>query len=165
VLENYAFLDEDAQTERRLGEFYQDGKLLIVQWSSGWCIVCKEDTWVFNQWQAEHGPNGLRILSLLYEDSAEQPMTAGFLAWWKQVFSVTYPLWIDPTTAGPDGKAAGGALSDFIAPKGPYSDGAFPVTLLVCPETMKILYEKQAFKYAEVQPLVDLYLYEVDCAK
>jgi len=157
------FLDPDTLDARHMGEFYGDGRLLLITYNAGWCIVCKNDTSLLNNWVADWYDDGLRILSVLYELPSGKPANQEYAQWWDDFYNLTYEFWMDQPGLGPDGKAAGGALYYYLQPNGPVPDNVFPVTLLVCPQTMEILYISQGFYDDVGTPLVEQYLFDVDC--
>ena len=163
TLPDQEFLDPGTLDLRHTSEFHWEGRLLLITYNAGWCIVCQEDTAVLNNWTADWHDDGLRILSILYEMPDSTPINQGYAEWWVDFYNVTYALWMDQPETGGDGKAMGGALGYYVWPAGPVPDNVMPVTMLVCPPTMEILYISQGFYDDIVTPLVEHYLFDVDC--
>lgn len=158
------FVDPATGQEVWLHEYWGDGRVILLNFSSGWCIVCKNDTAYFNAWHSAYHDAGLRIVEILYENPDESPISAGYALGWKQTYGVLYDLWMDqPGTAG-DGTAQGGALANFLEPAGPVLAEHFPVPLLLCPATMEILFVDTGLNKTEVLGLIQYWLFQADCA-
>ncbi len=164
TLPSQVYLAPADLSERTFHPFYGDGKVLLVTFNAGWCKVCKEDTVVLNAWTAAWHEAGLRILSILYETTNGAPINQGFALWWEDYYALQFPLWMDTPEADAQGKATGGNLATFRQPNGPVEPGYFPVTLIVCPATMKILYISKGFYDDIVQAEVEKYLFTEDCS-
>jgi hypothetical protein len=164
ILPDMEFVDPETGQAARFRQFYGDGKLLLITFSAGWCIVCGDDTQLFNAWHTVWSSAGLRIVEVLYETSSKKPPTESYGNFWKSIYGIVYPLWIDTPYLSEGGKAAGGNLPFFQWTQGgPTKPGTFPVTLLVCPQTMEILYITEGFKKEIVEPLVIQYLIAGSC--
>lgn len=164
IMANHSFLDPDDLSERSMQELYGDGTALLITFNAGWCKVCKEDTVLLNDWLAQHYDAGLRVLSILYESPNGTPVNQSYAQWWDEYYELTFPLWMDTPTAGANGKAEGGVLATYRKPSGPVPTGYFPVTLVVCPATMEILYIDKGFYDEIVQEVVEHWLYLEDCS-
>ncbi len=163
TMANHVFIDPDDLSERFMEEFYGDGKVLLITFNAGWCKVCKEDTVLLNNWLAEHEEAGLRILSILYETPNATPINQGYAQWWDEYYSLTFPLWMDTPTADAQGEATGGVLETYRKPSGPVSQGYFPVTIIVCPATMEILYVDKGFYDEIIEEIVNHWLFLGEC--
>ena len=163
IMANHSFLAAADLSEHQMAEFFGDGKVLLITFNAGWCKVCKEDTVVLNNLLAAHFDAGLRVLSILYETPSGAPINQGYAQWWAEYFELTFQLWMDSPTADAAGKAEGGILATYRQPAGPVAEGFFPVTLVVCPATMEILYVDKGFYDEIVLDIVDHWLYEEEC--
>jgi hypothetical protein len=162
---NHTFVDPEDESEVQMAEWFERGKILLITFNAGWCIVCRRDTSLLNGWMDVYGPDGLEILSILYETTSQDPITPSFALWWKRGYDVRFPLLMDTTHAGPDGTAEGGVLAGYTEPEGHLPDGTFPVTVLLCTADMRILHIDVGFRdEEEIFPLVRHYLYEEDCS-
>jgi hypothetical protein len=147
-----------------LGQFYDDGILLLMTFSAGWCIVCKNDTQLFNSWHNAYYDSGLRIVEVLYENMSSKPADQAYGLYWKNVYNIQYEFWLDTATGTGDfGKAEGGNLPFFRQPTGPLKNGSFPATILICPQTMEILYISVGFYDEIVGPIVEEILANGSC--
>jgi len=162
---NQGYLDPEDLAEVPLSAFWQQGKLILITFNAGWCIVCKQDTALFNQWHQEYLDDGLVIISILYEVPSGAPMSAQYAGWWKDYFDIQFNLLMDTPEKDSKGKAVGGGLGFYLEPDGPCPDSVFPVTLLICPDDMRLLYVHQGFYDEVVTPLVMDYLFNTDCAQ
>ena len=163
TMADHRFVDPDTGEALELSAFWNDDRLLLITFNAGWCHVCREDTALLNAWLDGYGPDGLSILSVLYETYSEAPATAAYAQSWMSLYDVRYPFAIDTAYADPAGEAQGGALGLYVVPSGPIPDNTFPVTFLVCPSDMRILYLRAGFFEEEVEALVTDYLYTTDC--
>jgi len=161
---NHVFIDPEDMSEVAMGSYWKEGKLLLVTYNAGWCIVCKNDTWLLNSWHQSYYDDGLRIMSVMYETPYQAPITQDYALYWKKTYKVLYDLFMDTPTADPEGKAQQGNLSFYYKPAGPIKAGTFPATMLICPDDMRILYIGNGFYDDIVTPLVQKYLFSVDCA-
>lgn len=159
IIPNQTFIDPVDMSPVKLGQFWNDGKLVLLTFSAGWCIVCKQDTVLFNAWHNAYYDAGLRIVEVLYENAASKPPDQAYGLFWKNAFNIQYNFWLDTATpTGVNGKAEGGNLPFFRQPNGPLKNGSFPGTILICPQTMEILYISVGFYDEDVGPLVMQYL-------
>ena len=159
-----AFVDPETEGPISFGDFHGDGRALLVTFTAGWCVVCQKDAAKLNAWLADYHDDGLRILEVLYETSVGLPPTPAYGKLWKSSLGITYPLGIDAPTYQPSlGNSTGGALGTFHQPDGPLKWGTFPATLVLCPQTMEILYITTGFYKDEVLPLIEGYLFATDC--
>jgi len=163
IMANHIFFDPDNLSEHSMQEFYLEGEVLLITFNAGWCKVCKEDTEVLNNWIADSYDDGLRVLSILYETPEGTPINQGYAQWWDEHYALTFPLWMDTPTADAEGKAEGGVLASYRKPAGPVSQGYFPVTMIVCPATMEILYIDKGFYDEIVEETVEHWLYLEEC--
>ena len=161
---NQQYLDPEDLSTVEFGDFFGVGKLILVTYSAGWCIVCKNDTWLLNSWHADWADDGLTVLEINYEKTDSSPIDQDFALAWKESNIIQYHYWMDTPTADPDGEAEGGGLAYFMEPVGPLDSGTFPNTFLLCPQTMEILYIDDGFHDNVIEPLVKFYLFEQNCA-
>lgn len=140
IVANHAFTDPTDLSEVTLSEWWGEGQLLLLDFSAGWCIVCKNDTAVFNEWVGNCYDDGLRVIQVLYENPDQTPATAAYANGWKQLYDTQYTVLIDSATTGPDGEAEGGVLPTFLQPNGPGQVGFMPIPMLIDTATMQILY-------------------------
>ncbi len=165
IMANHGFIDPEDESEVRIAEWFGRGKILLITFNAGWCIVCRRDTSLLNEWMDVYGPDGLEILSILYETNSQAPITSAFSSWWKRAYGVRFPLVRDDTYEGEDGTAEGGVLADYVEPNTQLPEGTFPVTMVVCTADMRIIHADVGFRdEEEIFPLVQRYLYSVDCA-
>lgn len=71
------------------------GSLVVVNFWASWCIPCRDEAPLFAAADREFGPAGVRIVGIVYQDSAEN--ARGFMRQYEQ----TYPGLLDP-----DGRTA-----------------------------------------------------------
>jgi ferritin-like protein len=171
TMPNHLFIDPVDLSPVNMAEYWNDGRVLLMTFNAGWCIVCKEDTSLLNMWHKLWHDDGLRIVSILYELPSQAPITQDYALWWKDYYpageavKIQFDLFMDTPTADSKGAATGGVLSYYTGPGGPVKDGTFPVTLLICPKNMKILYVAGGFYDEIITPQVEKYLFTQDCDK
>jgi thiol-disulfide isomerase/thioredoxin len=164
VLPLQTFLLPDDLSPFTSANWYGDGKVLLITFNAGWCIVCKKDTAVLNEWLATYEEDGLRVASILYENWNGAPVSQEYALFWQTNYETQYTMLMDQPDTDETGDAIGGALGVYLQPEGPVPNDTFPVTLLVCPATMKILYISSGFYDDVVHAGVMKWLYDQDCS-
>jgi len=137
---NHEFTDPTDLSTVALSEYWGEGSLLLLDFSAGWCIVCKNDTWVYNEWLGNCWDDGLRVVQVMYENPDQTPGTASYANGWSQIYDTQYPVLLDDATLGADGEAEGGVLASFLEPDGPGLVGYMPIPVLIDTATMEIVY-------------------------
>lgn len=110
--------------EISLAEFYQtndpQAQLLLISVSTGWCPSCLRDVETLNRLHADYQGQGLRILSLFYQDDLYEVVDLFWLEDFASTYRINFPIAIDPLL-----------LVNI--------NGYVPTHYLIQPETMTIL--------------------------
>lgn len=97
--------------------------LLLINTSAIWCMACVEEHRTLPDHQSELGPQGLVILSTLFQDGARDPASLEDVERWIANFGTNFPM-----VADPDIQLERYASSDLA-----------PLNMVVDPRSMKIL--------------------------
>lgn len=97
--------------------------LLLINTAAVWCMACVDEHRTLPDHAAELAPQGLVILSTLFQDAKREPASFDDLDRWVANFQTNFPMVADPELQL-DGYAS--------------SDSA-PLNMVVDPRTMKIL--------------------------
>lgn len=98
-------------------------KLLLLNTAAIWCSACVSEHRTLPERQAELGPQGLVILSTLFQDAEREPASMADVERWIDKFKTNFPMVADPDLE----------LGLYASP-----DSA-PLNMLVDPRSMKIL--------------------------
>jgi hypothetical protein len=97
--------------------------LLLLNTAAIWCSACVSEHRTLPQKQSELGPQGLVILSTLFQDAEREPASMADVERWIANFGTNFPMVADPDLE----------LGLYASP-----DSA-PLNMLVDPRSMKIL--------------------------
>jgi len=97
--------------------------LLLINTSAIWCMACVDEHRTMPEHQAELGPQGLVILSTLFQDAKRDPASLDDVERWIANFHTNFPM-----VADPDIQLDRYASSDLA-----------PLNMVVDPRSMKIL--------------------------
>jgi hypothetical protein len=97
--------------------------LLLINTSAIWCMACVDEHRTLPEHQSELGPQGLVILSTLFQDAKREPATLEDVERWIDNFDTNFPM-----VADPDIQLERYASSDLA-----------PLNMVVDPRSMKIL--------------------------
>jgi hypothetical protein len=70
--------------------------LLLINTAAVWCSACRTEHEGLSQKNDQYSPEGLRILSTLFQNAARDPATLQDLGTWVETFSSDYPMLLDP---------------------------------------------------------------------
>jgi hypothetical protein len=71
-------------------------RLLLINTAAVWCSACRTEHEGLSAKNDEYGPQGLRIVSTLFQDAAGNPATIQDLDNWVETFSSDYAMLLDP---------------------------------------------------------------------
>jgi hypothetical protein len=94
----------------------------LINTSAVWCAACRTEHEGLSAKNNQYSPQGLRILSTLFQDSKRDPATVRDLTNWVKTFSSNYAMALDPDYQ----------LGDFARAE------TAPLNLVVDARTMKI---------------------------
>jgi hypothetical protein len=97
--------------------------LLLINTSAIWCMACVDEHRTLPEHQSELGPQGLVILSTLFQDAKREPATLEDVERWIDNFDTNFPM-----VADPDIQLERYASSDLA-----------PLNMVVDPRSMRIL--------------------------
>jgi len=97
--------------------------LLLINTAAIWCMACVDEHHTLPEHQRELGPQGLVILSTLFQDAKREEATLEDVERWIANFDTNFPMVADP----------GLQLDGYAS-----SDSA-PLNMVVDPRTMKVL--------------------------
>lgn len=119
--------DDVNLTDIGFGAFYdpthKQYELLLVNTAALWCAACKAEHQTLGQHYAELAPQGLAIVSALFQNNAHEPADTSNLKQWVETFDVKFPMVLDP-----DYQLGAYASAD-----------ASPLNLLIDARTMRIM--------------------------
>ena len=75
------------------GERYE---LLLVNTAAIWCSACQVEHQTLPQHASELGPEGLVVVSALFQDAKRNPATTDDLVVWIETFEPNFPMVLDP---------------------------------------------------------------------
>lgn len=124
------FLDGDtsgdpgtAHLSDYLAENLAGTRILFISAAAGWCVPCMREATAMGEFAATYEPQGVAILTVIFQDQNGDPADAAFVKDWVDSFELTIPVLID---------------SDFQT--GIYFDAsAMPSALFVDAESREIL--------------------------
>ncbi|HEX3776317.1 MAG TPA: hypothetical protein VHV51_17715 [Polyangiaceae bacterium] len=70
--------------------------LILINTAAVWCSACRTEHETLSQKNDQYSPEGLRILSTLFQDEASNPATFSDLTTWVETFSSDYAMALDP---------------------------------------------------------------------
>lgn len=80
--------------------FDRDGssgvRLLLLNTAAAWCQPCQIEHLDLPRRVEELGPRGLRVLSMLFQDSDGRPAAESTLESWVTTFDTNFPMLLDP---------------------------------------------------------------------
>lgn len=117
-------------------------KVILVTANAGWCGPCQEEASRLPAIAAQYAPQGVRILSALFEDDYGAPADVAFALTWGETFDLTTPTVADP----------GFTLEAYGAGAG------IPLAIYVDARTMTILTVESGFDEAFTRELLDSFL-------
>lgn len=71
-------------------------RLLLINTAAVWCSACRTEHEGLSAKNDQYSPQGLRIVSTLFEDAAENPATIRDLSTWVETFASDYAMLLDP---------------------------------------------------------------------
>jgi len=117
-------------------------KLTFVDISAGWCQPCKEQAETLDEEIYEpFKDQGLQVISVIFEDPDGYPATSSYCEVWRDTFSLTSPVLVDPA---------------LIALKQQFVDAgnAAPINLLL-DENFKIIYIRSGENPADLVETIE----------
>jgi hypothetical protein len=84
-----------------LADFFdRDGtgkvRILLINTAAVWCSACRVEHEDLPAYAARLGPQGLAIVSALFQDQARNPAEPSDLSAWAETFGTNFPMVIDP---------------------------------------------------------------------
>jgi len=74
----------------------QKYELLLINSAAIWCSACQSEHQSLPEHQAELGPQGLVVLSALFQDAERHPAVTDDLVVWVETFEPNFPMVLDP---------------------------------------------------------------------
>jgi thiol-disulfide isomerase/thioredoxin len=100
-----------------------DTRIIMISAAAGWCVPCMNEAAAMDDFAATYQPQGVAILTAVFQDNDANPADPAFVKAWVDAFSLTIPALID---------------SDFQTSA--YFDvSAMPSTVFADAETLDIL--------------------------
>lgn len=97
VLENLSFTSAEGAPFALQGlRADEDARLLLVVTAAGWCTACIEEQPSLQRLVDERGPDGLRVLVAVFEDSEFAPAGPADAADWQAEHALSFPVVADP---------------------------------------------------------------------
>jgi hypothetical protein len=123
-------------------ELMADSELTLFSLAAGWCLPCQEESsTLMSELHAPYCGSGLRIVQVLFQDPAGLPATKFFCKQWRDQYSLTIPVLVDPLFL----------TEDLLG------DGETPLNLLIDP-TGKILFRQEGFYAPELHTAIEAHL-------
>lgn len=101
-LEFSAFLDGNTDEEPvtvHLSDWFAENapgtRILMVNAAAGWCVPCMREAEEMPEFAAEYEPQGVAILTAVFQDQNGDPAEREFVQTWADAFSLTLPVLID----------------------------------------------------------------------
>ena len=69
---------------------------ILINTAAVWCSACRSEHESLSEKNRKYAPQGLRILSTLFQDAHYQPATFRDLSNWVDTFKSNYPMVLDP---------------------------------------------------------------------
>lgn len=113
--------------------------LLLINTAAIWCSACVAEHGTLPEHAAELGPQGLVILSTLFQDARRDPASLEDLERWIDNFRPNFPMVADPELQ----------LQDYALPT------LAPLNMLVDPRSMKILRKYVGDQGAVMWPYIE----------
>ena len=70
-------------------------RLLMLNAAAGWCDPCQREAAALPAFQATYEPQGVAIVSAVFEDPDGDPADEAFVRLWGETFTLSIPLLID----------------------------------------------------------------------
>jgi peroxiredoxin len=83
----------EGQSDVTLYDYY--GSVVLLNFATGWCVYCKEETPFLENLYSEDKDKGLVILQIQFEDYFSNPATLEYLANFSRLYEVTMPELLD----------------------------------------------------------------------
>jgi len=125
-----AFLDGDTAGEPvtvHFSDYFAENlsgtRIIVINAAAGWCVPCMREAEAMGEFAATYEPQGVAILTVIFQDQATDPADADFVKAWVDSFELTIPALLD----------AGFQTSVY------FDATALPSTMFVDAETHEIL--------------------------
>ncbi len=79
-----------------LDELRCSAKVTLVSIGAGWCQPCKDETPLLQELKNKMGPQGVEVVQIMFEDAQGNPATTLFCETWRDTYTLTLPLYVDP---------------------------------------------------------------------
>jgi thiol-disulfide isomerase/thioredoxin len=97
-----AFLDGDTAGEpvtAHFSDYFAENlsgtRIVMVNASAGWCVPCMREAEAMGAFAATYEPQGVAILTVIFQDQNADPADAEFVKAWVDNFELTIPALID----------------------------------------------------------------------
>ncbi|HEU5056198.1 MAG TPA: TlpA disulfide reductase family protein, partial [Kofleriaceae bacterium] len=101
-LEFSAFVDGNTAGEPvtvRLSDWFAENspgtRILMVNAAAGWCVPCMREAEEMPDFAADYQPQGVAILTAVFQDQNGDPADREFVKTWVDAFALTLPALID----------------------------------------------------------------------
>ena len=93
-------LDDCDGNKVRFGDVLAQSELTLFNIGAGWCQPCVDETEALDAeiFRASCG-QGLRVIQVLFQDQDAEPATKLFCSEWREQFSLSFPVLVDPLFA------------------------------------------------------------------
>lgn len=85
----------------RLSDYFAENRpgtrIIMLNAAAGWCAPCLREATALPELAATYGPQGVAILSAVFQDQNGDPADAEFVRTWAQSCQLTVPALIDST--------------------------------------------------------------------